>query len=62
MTTVKNNSGPKLNLEDDDNILESTMGLAKRKSLICLNDNPDILFKFESIITSINNLVETMYK
>ena len=53
-------SGLKLTLAHKNSLFESEIGLTKRKSLICMNDNPEILNKFERIITSISNLVEIM--
>ena len=50
--------GSKINMEDT--IFESEKAYSKRKSLICMNENPEILIKFENIITSISNIVDIM--
>ena len=45
----------------EENIFETEKVYNKRKSLICINENPEVMNKFENIITSINNIVEIMY-
>lgn len=53
--------GSKNALFMDDNNFENEKAYSKRKTLICLNENPEVMNKFEIIINSINNIVEIMY-
>ena len=59
---ITNPFSSKLEFTNDDNMFESEKALVKRKTLICINNNPAILNKFETIITSISNLVDIMYQ
>lgn len=48
------------NSVNPDSLIDSEKIYLKRKSMICMKDNPDVRSKFENIITSINNIVEIM--
>jgi hypothetical protein len=47
-------------VNNPDSLIDSDKVYLKRKSMICMRDNPDVMGKFDNIITSINNIVEIM--
>jgi|LauGreDrversion4_2_1035121.scaffolds.fasta_scaffold1193428_1 hypothetical protein len=47
-------------VNNPDSLIDSDKVYLKRKSMICMRDNPDVMNKFENIINSINNIVEIM--
>ena len=56
----RTNYVPNSKIEMDENMFDSEKVYHKRKTLICMNENPEILIKFENIISSITNIVDIM--
>jgi hypothetical protein len=54
------NFSSKNTVSNPDSLIDSEKIYLKRKSMICMRDNPDVMNKFENIINSINNIVEIM--